>query len=122
MDLEESGTAVLETVVPITPLVEVIDVVDLVEKVGVEVVDLPEIPVVDEALSSRLLSMADRYRNEGEIHQALEIYWTLIDEYSDTSQAKGAATQVMEIAEEFDRDGARRMARSIFERLLTRTD
>lgn len=111
MELEVNGTADLEPAVSITPLVEFIEVVEFIE-----------IAVVDEALSSRLLSMANRYRNEGEIHQALEIYWTLNDEYSDTSQAKDAAAQLMEIAEEFDRDGARRMARSIFERLLTRTD
>lgn len=80
-----------------------------------------EVDKVSEALSGRLLMMANRYRTEGDIHQALEIYWTLVDEYPDTSQAKIATKKLMEIAEEYDREGARRMARSMFERLLAET-
>lgn len=80
-----------------------------------------EVDTVSEALSGRLLMMADRYRMEGDIHQALEIYWTLVDEHPDTSQATVATAKLMEIAEEYDREGSRRMARAMFERLLADT-
>ena len=73
--------------------------------------------VANKSLVERLLSMAQQYQHEGSVQQATEIYWTLVDSYSGTTQADTAKAVLLELAETYERNGARRMARSMYERL-----
>jgi hypothetical protein len=65
-----------------------------------------------------LLAMAQRYRSEGCLRQAMEIYWTLSDDHSETLQAQRAQDRLLELAEIYERDGSRHQARAVYERLL----
>ena len=72
----------------------------------------------NQALIGRLLAMAHRYRSEGNLRQATELYWTLVEGYPGTPQADAARAVLLELAEGYERNEARRMARSIYKRLL----
>ena len=71
-----------------------------------------------QALIGRLLVMAHRYRSEGNLRQATELYWTLVEDYPGTPQADAARAVLLELATSYERNDARRMARSLYERLL----
>jgi tetratricopeptide (TPR) repeat protein len=72
----------------------------------------------NQALLGRLLAMAQRYRSEGNLRQAIELYWTLAQGYPRTPQSDAAHRVLLEIADAYERQGARHMARSMYERLL----
>ncbi len=79
----------------------------------------PEVgAAANQALLERLLGMGHRYRSEGNLGQAVELYWKLAEDYAGTPQADGARAMLLELATSYERDGARHMARSIYERLL----
>jgi hypothetical protein len=65
-----------------------------------------------------LLAMAQRYRREGSLRQAMAIYWTLSEDYFETEQGRGAQSGLLEMADYFENDGSRHQARAIYERLL----
>ena len=62
--------------------------------------------------------MAQRYRSEGNLHQATDIYWTLVDAHTGTRQSDAARAELLGIADEYDQKDDRHMARSIYERLI----
>ena len=64
-----------------------------------------------------LLEMARRYHKEGSIRQATDMYWMLWDEHAGTSQALESRDCLMELAGTYESEGARHMARAIYERL-----
>lgn len=64
-----------------------------------------------------LLAMANHYRREGCLRQAMDIYWTLSEDHSETEQAQEARERLFELGEAFERDEARHMARAVYERL-----
>ncbi|MFH1185912.1 MAG: hypothetical protein V1755_12875 [Chloroflexota bacterium] len=72
----------------------------------------------NQALLGRLLAMAHRYRSEGNLRQATELYWTLAEDYPGTPQADAARAVLLELATSYERKEARHMARSMYERLL----
>lgn len=72
----------------------------------------------NQALLGPLLAMAHRYRGEGNPRQATELYWTLAEDHPGTPQADAAKAALLELAEDYERNNARRMARSMYERLL----
>jgi len=65
-----------------------------------------------------LLAMAQRYRSEGNLRQAMAIYWTLSEDHSETTQAQWSQDKLLELADVYERDGSRHQARAIYERLL----
>lgn len=65
-----------------------------------------------------LLIMAHRYRSEGNLRQAMEMYWRLSEDHSETAQAMEAQESLLELAEAYERDDARHTARAVYERLL----
>lgn len=73
---------------------------------------------VNDRLLDRLLGMAHRYRSEGNLRQAMEMYWALLENHTGTAQAHGARVSLLDQAEAYERDGARHVARAIYERLL----
>jgi hypothetical protein len=73
--------------------------------------------IVVESLD-HLLAMAQRYRDEGCVRQAMEIYWMLSEEHSETEQGQGAQDRLLELAGAYEREGYRRQARAVYERLL----
>ncbi len=71
------------------------------------------------SLTERLFDMANQYRKEGNFRQAAEMYWTLVEAHAGTKQAGEARVVLLEIADEYECNNARRMARSIYERLMS---
>lgn len=69
-------------------------------------------------LISRLLGLADTYRETGSLRQSIELYFELVREHSATPQAVMAEDRLMEIAESYELAGELRQARGIYEHLL----
>lgn len=69
-------------------------------------------------LVGRLLRMDQQYQSEGSIRQATEIFWTLAEDYQGTPQVDAAKAALLEMAEGYERDNARHMARSMYTRLM----
>jgi lipopolysaccharide biosynthesis regulator YciM len=65
-----------------------------------------------------LLAMAQRYRSEGDLRQAADIWWTLLQEHSETPQAQAAQDKLLELAHVYEREGFRHQARAFYQRLL----
>ncbi|MGO9773919.1 MAG: hypothetical protein ACLPSW_31095 [Roseiarcus sp.] len=65
-----------------------------------------------------LLAMAHRYRREGNLRQAMEMYWMLSEDHSGTAQSLEAQKSLLELAEAYEHLDARRTARAVYERLL----
>lgn len=65
-----------------------------------------------------LLAMAQRYRSEGDLRQAADIWWTLLQDHADTPQAQAAQDKLLELAHVYEREGYRHQARAFYERLL----
>ncbi|HZY31241.1 MAG TPA: hypothetical protein VFF86_06315 [Candidatus Methylomirabilis sp.] len=72
----------------------------------------------NQLLLERLLAMAHRYRSDGNLRQAVELYWTLAEDCPGTPPADAAKAVLLELAASYEREGARHMARSMYERLL----
>jgi len=72
--------------------------------------------VVERSLD-HLLAMAHRYRREGGVWQAMEMYWMLSEEHAGTPQSLEARKSLLELAETCERDDARHLARAVYERL-----
>jgi len=77
-----------------------------------------ESPEPDPRLLDRLLKLADAYRAEDALRQATEMYFELAETYPHTPQGDQALKWLLSIAEHYEHAGARRQARSIYERLL----
>ena len=69
-------------------------------------------------LLERLLAMAQRYRGEGKLRQAMELYWELAEDHPGNTEADAASAMLLELAASYERNEAPHMARSIYERLL----
>jgi len=69
-----------------------------------------------------LLAMAQHYRKEGNLRQAMDIYWMLSDDHSETAQAQSAQDILLELARIYEHDGARHQARAVYERLVSISD
>lgn len=68
-----------------------------------------------------LLAMARRYHSEGQMCQAADLYWMLSTEHPREPQSIAAEEGLLELAETYERNGSRHMARAIFERLSALT-
>lgn len=66
----------------------------------------------------RLLDMAQRYRREGNLREAMDLFWELAEDYPATDEAGTAKTILLELATSYEQNDAPHMARSIYERLL----
>ena len=77
---------------------------------------------VNRPLVGRLLRMAQQYQSEGSIRQATEMFWTLAEDYQGMPQVDAAKAALLEMAEGYERDNARHMARSIYTRLMRLED
>ncbi len=67
---------------------------------------------------ARLLRMADAYRRSGAPYQAMEMYFELVEGHDGTAEALMARDRLMDICEQYEREGKMRQARSLYERLL----
>lgn len=74
--------------------------------------------VINQILLGRLLKMAQQYQREGNLRQATELCWTLVDDHSGTAQAEEAKVVLLMLAEGYERSDDRHMARSMYERLM----
>lgn len=69
-------------------------------------------------LLTRLLKIADGYRAENALRQAIEIYFELVEHYPSTPEAREAWQRLTKIGEQYERSGEFRQARSLYQRLL----
>ena len=67
---------------------------------------------------ARLLRMADAYRRSGAPHQAMEMYFELVERDGESAEGLMARERLMAICDEYEREGKLRQARSLYERLL----
>ncbi|MEI7703338.1 MAG: hypothetical protein WCK73_01925 [Deltaproteobacteria bacterium] len=67
---------------------------------------------------ARLLRMADAYRRSGAPHQAMEMYFELVEEHGETPEGILSRERLMAICEQYEQEGKMRQARSLYERLL----
>ncbi|MFO8011821.1 MAG: hypothetical protein R6X20_00810 [Phycisphaerae bacterium] len=65
-----------------------------------------------------LLKMADDYLAAGELHQAVEMYFSIIDDDPEAAEAAMARKHLLEIGRQYQQSGEPHQARSIYERLL----
>ncbi len=65
-----------------------------------------------------LLRMADSYRRDGSLRQAIEMYFELVHDHDGTVQSGLAEERLFEIAREYEMVGELRQARGIYEHLL----
>jgi len=65
-----------------------------------------------------LFCMAQHYRSEGNLRQAMEIYWMLSEDHTETAQGQVAQEKLLEMADVYERVGSRHQARAVYERLL----
>ena len=77
----------------------------------------PRSEVVIQSLD-HLLAMAQRYQSEGNLRQAMAIYWELSEDHFETEQGLEAQGRLFDMAGYFENDGSRHQARAIYERLL----
>lgn len=69
-------------------------------------------------LLTKLLSIADMYRAEKSIHQAMSIYFELAEDHAGTPEAYEALERLLDVAKKYEDAGEIRQARSLYERLL----
>lgn len=67
---------------------------------------------------SRLLRMADTYRAGGNLRQALEMYFELVEKHGESAEATLAGEILLGVAEAYEGNGELHLARSIYERML----
>ena len=72
----------------------------------------------ERAVLDRLFAVAQAYRNDGSVRQAMDLYWELVEDFPETRQANDARKVLLELASQYEREGARHAARTIYERLL----
>ena len=70
----------------------------------------------------RIFAMTLRYRKEGNLRQATEMYWTMVSDHPDTPQAEAAKAELLLLAEGYERSGKLHMARGMYERLMDLED
>lgn len=75
-------------------------------------------PQMEAVLLWRLLGIADAHRAQKDFHQALEMYFELVEELLHTPQGEQACQRLMAMAAGYERAGEHHMARYIYERLL----
>jgi hypothetical protein len=66
--------------------------------------------------------MAHQYHREGSVWQAMEMYWMLSEDHSGTVQSLDAQKSLFELAETYERDDSRHLARAVYERLSIRSE
>ena len=69
-------------------------------------------------LLDRIFAMAQRFRSEGKLREAMELYWELAEEQAGTAEADAASAMLLELAAGYERTEAPHMARSIYQRLM----
>ena len=79
---------------------------------------MPGQPESVNPLLTHLLRIADGYRAENALRQAIEIYFELVENHPDTPEATQANQRLTEIGEQYERSGEFRQARSLYKRLL----
>jgi hypothetical protein len=67
---------------------------------------------------AHLLKMADGYLAAHAVHQALAIYFEVLEEHGGTQEAGRAHERLLEIADDYEKAGEFHQARSIYERML----
>jgi tetratricopeptide (TPR) repeat protein len=79
---------------------------------------VPVQPEASNPLLGHLLKIAESYRIEYALRQAIEIYFETADNFPNTPEAQQARQKLTEIAEHYERSGEFRQARSLYQRLL----
>jgi len=68
-----------------------------------------------------LLKRAQSWQQDGNIHQARDMYFRLVENFPDTDEAHKAEERLLTMAQELEEEGKVYMAMSIYDRLATTT-
>lgn len=74
--------------------------------------------VMEQTVLSRLLAMARRYQAAGNARAAMDLYWELAEDHHGTAEGSASRIALLDLAARYERDGAVRMARGMYERIL----
>lgn len=77
-----------------------------------------ELPAPDCEVLDQLLALARHYLLSEQRRQAMDILWSLLERQFHTTQGRVARAELLELAQRYDAEGARHIARGIYERLL----
>ncbi len=66
----------------------------------------------------RLFRMAEGYHQRKETNQAIEMYFELVERNAGTQEGRMARERLMQICDDYEREGKVRQARALYERLL----
>jgi hypothetical protein len=77
-----------------------------------------ECDLAQDRILDGLLRMADLYRSNGSLRQAIEMYFSLVHNYTGTPQAADAVLRLLDVARGYEDAGELRQARGLYEHLL----
>jgi len=75
--------------------------------------------VTKEATALALLRRAQSWQEAGKMHQAMDMYFKLVENFPDTDEASKAGERLLGLAQELEEKGKVYMAMSIHDRLAT---
>jgi len=75
--------------------------------------------VTKEATALALLRRAQSWQQDDKIHQAIAMYFKLVEDFPETDEAHKAEEQLLGVAQELEEKGKVYMAMSIHDRLAT---
>lgn len=67
---------------------------------------------------AKLFDMADFLYHHGEVRRSMSIFFKLMNEYPESSEAEMAYARLIEVASQYEHEGELRLAQSIYEELL----
>ena len=68
---------------------------------------------------SAMLKRAESWQEDGKMHQAMDMYFKLVENFPDTDEASKARERLLGLAQEFEEKGKVYMAMGIHDRLAT---
>jgi len=64
-----------------------------------------------------LMRTGRTYQEQGNIHQAIYVYFNVIDRHAGTKEAQEASDRLLKIAQEYEQNGQLYMAKHLYQRI-----
>ena len=71
----------------------------------------------DGDLLAAMLRLASKLENDGQLHQASDLYFKILESSGETGEAEAARSALLAIAYEYERKGLVHMALDLYEKL-----
>jgi len=76
---------------------------------------------IDAATRELMLRTGQNWYQQGDIHQAMDIYLRIVEEYPGTAEAESAQFSLLKIAQDYETGDAPRLSMDVLERLKRAT-